>query len=107
MKGALRRALRALIPLLLWIVCVLAQPGCTCASDPPPPPPGLIACRPQHPTRPTVTKAPAEVGLETVAAGSMPGSFSVTSAAEASFVMRLVTPPGRAAVEPDLALAYS
>jgi len=107
MKGALRRALRALIPLLLWMVCVLAQPGCTCASDPPPPPPaGLIACRPQHPTRPTVTKAPAATGLETVAAGSMPGSFSVTSTAEASFVMPLVTPPGRG-VEPHLALTYS
>jgi hypothetical protein len=66
----------------------------------------VIACRPQHPTRPTtVAKAPAEVGVETVAAGSTPGSFSVTSTGEASFVMPLVTPPGR--VEPHLALAYS
>jgi len=108
MKGALRRAFRALIPLLLSVVCVLAQLGCTCAGDPlSPPPPGLIACRPQHPTRPTVTKAPAETGLETIAAGSMPGSFSVTSTAEASFVMPLIPVPGRAAVEPNLALAYS
>ncbi|HZF53807.1 MAG TPA: SpvB/TcaC N-terminal domain-containing protein, partial [Polyangiaceae bacterium] len=97
---------RWFLPLAFSLVCVLMPGGCTCAVDAPPPAPGVIACRPQHPTRPTtVAKAPAEVGVETVAAGSTPGSFSVTSTGEASFVMPLVTPPGR--VEPHLALAYS
>jgi RHS repeat-associated protein len=45
--------------------------------------------------------------VETIAAGSVPASFSVTSSGEASFFMPLITPPGRAGVEPQMALTYS
>ncbi|HZF47194.1 MAG TPA: SpvB/TcaC N-terminal domain-containing protein, partial [Polyangiaceae bacterium] len=96
--------------LLVWVLaCAVFPGGCTCAVDPPPPPRGLIACVPQHPTRATVAPAKAADAVETVAAGSTPGSFSVTSTGEASFVMPLVPVPGRAGagMEPQMALAYS
>jgi hypothetical protein len=77
LQGVSRRAFRVLAPLVMFLVCVVLQGGCTCTVDGPPPPRGLIVCRPQHPTRPTVTKTSAEGEVETVAAGSAPGSFSI------------------------------
>jgi hypothetical protein len=41
-----------------------------------------------------------------VSAGSVPGTFSITSTGEATYVMPLVAVPGRAGVEPKLALVY-
>ncbi|NUQ79313.1 MAG: type IV secretion protein Rhs, partial [Polyangiaceae bacterium] len=52
------------------------------------------------------TTSPSDA-IETVAAGSAPGSFSITSTGEASFVMPLISVPGRAGVEPHITLAYS
>ena len=43
----------------------------------------------------------------TVAAGTMAGNFSATSNGEGMFAMSLLTPPGRAGLEPHLALTYS
>src|SRR5262245_31075017 len=99
-----RRVFYALIPLWLLLVCVLAQPGCTCSSDPPAPPKGPIACRARTPKRPIASRgAP---GTPTVAAGTIAGTPSVTSTGEATYIMPLIAPPGRAGVEPHLALTY-
>ncbi|MEZ4302500.1 MAG: SpvB/TcaC N-terminal domain-containing protein, partial [Polyangiaceae bacterium] len=44
--------------------------------------------------------------METAAAGSLQGVFSVTPTGEASFVLPLSVPQGRAGVEPHIALEY-
>src|SRR5882724_9542967 len=108
MAAALRRVLRALTPLLLVVLCVLAPGGCSCSScspdDLPIPTRGLIACRTHTPSRPAHSGgAP---GIKTVPAGAIPGTFSITSTGEATYVMPLVTVPGRAGVEPSLSLIY-
>ncbi len=89
----------------LLFAFVLWHGGCTCVTGGPPlrddrP----IACIPLHITRATV--APAASGALTVAAGEMPGRFSLSSTGEALFVVPLVTPPGRAGVQPELAITY-
>ncbi|WP_438023101.1 RHS repeat-associated core domain-containing protein [Sorangium sp. So ce233] len=96
---------RALIPLAMFMVCALAQAACTCTPELPPiRPHGIIACRTRDPGEPT--RAGGAPGVETVAAGATPGTFSVTSTGEATYVMPLVSVPGRAGVEPRLALHY-
>jgi hypothetical protein len=104
--AAPRRVFRALIRLMVvFLVGVLAQAGCSCEPDRPPTPPhGLIACRAPTPKRPPA--ASGAPGAKTVPAGSIPGTFSITSTGEATYVMPLVTVPGRAGVEPALALTY-
>ncbi|WP_437668820.1 RHS repeat-associated core domain-containing protein [Sorangium sp. So ce131] len=100
-----QQVVRALIPLLMFVTCVLAQAGCTCMSEPPPVRPhGIIACRTRDPGEPPRTGR--RSGVPTVAAGAIPGTFSVTSTGEATYVMSLIAVPGRAGVEPQLALHY-
>ncbi|WP_437727730.1 RHS repeat-associated core domain-containing protein [Sorangium sp. So ce861] len=105
MEPAPRCVLRALIPLLMFFGCVLAQGGCTCGPELPPiRPHGIIACRTRDPhDPPRASRAP---GVKTVSAGAMAGAFSVTSSGEAVYVMPLTAVPGRAGVEPRLALHY-
>jgi RHS repeat-associated protein len=98
---------RGFFLVMLVLACAILPGGCTCAGAPPLPPRALIACIPQHAIHPTTAKARAADAVETVAAGGAPGSFSITSTGEASFVMPLVTPPGRAGIEPQIALTYS
>ena len=45
-------------------------------------------------------------GAPTVPAGTIPGSFSVTSSGEATYALPLTSVPGRAGVEPRLAITY-
>ncbi|XXU45450.1 SpvB/TcaC N-terminal domain-containing protein [Sorangium sp. So ce1014] len=96
---------RALFPLAMFLLCVLAQAGCTCMPERPPVHPhSTIACRTRDPSDPvSAGRAP---GVKTVAAGAMAGTFSVTSTGEATYVMPLVSVPGRAGVEPRLALQF-
>ncbi|MBK8257907.1 MAG: VCBS repeat-containing protein [Polyangiaceae bacterium] len=98
---------RAVVPWLLFVTGVLLQ-GCSgfqCITSAVPPPPRIYACVPQHETRPTILpKAPA---IETVSAGGLDGTYSVTPTGEASFVLPLTVPPGRAGVQPSITLAYS
>src|SRR5690348_1737349 len=93
----------ALTRLLLLLLGMFVLGGCTCSPDVPPiPPRTLIACRTHTPRRPAPgTNHPA---IQTVPAGTLPGTFSVTSSGEATYVMPLVTVPGRAGVEPQLSL---
>jgi hypothetical protein len=80
---ALSRRIRTLAPLLLFLGCVFLHGGCTsCTVETPPLPLGVIACKPQHPTLPTASQPVSEASdIETVSAGTIPVSFSTTSAA--------------------------
>ena len=103
---SLDRVFRALLPLLLFLVGVIAPGGCNC--NPPEPPPKhlqrLPVCRARSPESPPPPSGPA--GTPTVSAGSMSGSFSVSSTGEAVYAMPLASVPGRAGVEPKLAITY-
>ncbi|WP_437480466.1 RHS repeat-associated core domain-containing protein [Sorangium sp. So ce1014] len=101
-----RCLLRAMIPLLMFLACVLAQGGCQCVRGDPPmdPSPGLIACRTQRAHGPATSRPTPEV--ETVAAGTLPGTFSITSTGEAVYTMELATVPSRAGMGPRLQLVY-
>ena len=49
MSSILRWLLRALMPLWMFLACVLASGGCQCSfGEPIPEPPGLVACRTQR-----------------------------------------------------------
>ncbi|WP_437732665.1 RHS repeat-associated core domain-containing protein [Sorangium sp. So ce1335] len=97
---------RALIPLLMFLACGLAQGGCQCVFGDPPlePSHGLIACRPQGAHGPATPRPAPEV--ETVAAGTIPGTFSISSTGEAVYTMDLTTVPSRAGMGPRLQLVY-
>ncbi|MGK3994888.1 RHS repeat-associated core domain-containing protein [Sorangium sp. So ce1024] len=96
---------RALIPLWLFLACVLAQGGCQCIlGDPLSEPHGLIACRTERAHRPATPRPAPEV--ETVAAGTIPGTFSISSTGEAVYTMDLTTVPSRAGMGPRLQLVY-
>ena len=102
MATALRRVFRSLAPLSLFLCSVLAQTSCTCSAEPVPPPPGLVACRARSPSGPVAP--PLDPATKTTAAGAIPGSFSVTSAGDATYVTHLVPVRGREGVEPELAV---
>ncbi|WP_437631954.1 RHS repeat-associated core domain-containing protein [Sorangium sp. So ce854] len=97
---------RALIPLLMFLACVLAQGGCQCIFDDPPlkPPQGVVACRSQGTHGPATPRPAPEV--ETVAAGTIPGTFSISSTGEAVYTMDLTTVPSRVGMGPRLQLVY-
>ncbi|WP_437775752.1 RHS repeat-associated core domain-containing protein [Sorangium sp. So ce1097] len=100
-----RCVLRALIPLWMFLACMLAQGGCQCPSgDPIANPHGLIACRTERAHRPATPRPAPEV--ETVAAGTIPGTFSISSTGEAVYTMDLTTVPSRAGMGPRLQLVY-
>ncbi|WP_434042141.1 MULTISPECIES: RHS repeat-associated core domain-containing protein [Sorangium] len=90
----------------MFLACVLAQGGCQCISGGPPleTPPGIVACRTQG-TRGPATPRPAPE-VETVAAGALPGTFSISSTGEAVYTMDLTTVPSRAGMGPRLQLVY-
>ncbi|CAN97847.1 hypothetical carbohydrate-binding protein, Rhs family [Sorangium cellulosum So ce56] len=100
-----RWSLRALIPLWMFLACVLASGGCQCAfGEPLPEPHGLVACRTQRAHGPATSRPAPEV--ETVAAGTIPGAFSITSTGEAVYTMDLASPPSRAGMGPRIQLVY-
>ncbi|WP_434041166.1 MULTISPECIES: RHS repeat-associated core domain-containing protein [Sorangium] len=90
----------------MFLACVLAQGGCQCISGGPPleTPPGIVACR-THGTHSPATPRPAPE-VETVAAGTLPGTFSISSTGEAVYTMELTTVPSRAGMGPRLQLVY-
>ncbi|WP_441293178.1 RHS repeat-associated core domain-containing protein [Sorangium sp. KYC3313] len=96
---------RALIPLWMFLACVLASGGCQCTfGEPLPEPPGLVACRTPRAHSPATARPAPEV--ETVAAGTVPGAFSITSTGEAVYTMDLASPPSRAGMGPGLQIVY-
>src|SRR5258706_8660899 len=57
---------------------------------------------------PSKSPLPADLPpADTVAAGTMAGSFSVSHTGEATYTLPLVVPPGRAGMEPRLSVTYS
>ncbi len=94
---------RAWIPLCLFLACLVAQAGCACESTAQPLNRQILACRSQH--APLSISAP--LVSKTTTAGTAPVSFSVTDFGEAALLLALVLPPGRAGVEPALAISYS
>lgn len=95
-----------LIPLCLFLACLLPQAGCTCDPDRSiPSPRPLLVCRPHAAPRPAAP--PVTPGAPTVPAGTIPQSFSVSSGGSATLALPLTAVPGRAGVEPDLSLTYS
>ncbi|WP_437653680.1 RHS repeat-associated core domain-containing protein [Sorangium sp. So ce1182] len=106
MAFVLQRVLRAIIPLLMFLACVLSQGGCQCIFADPPMDPrqGVVACRTQRAHSPAVERPAPEV--ETVAAGTIPGTFSITSTGEAVYTMDLASLPARAGVGPRIQLVY-
>ncbi|HLM71735.1 MAG TPA: SpvB/TcaC N-terminal domain-containing protein, partial [Polyangiaceae bacterium] len=105
----LSRRTRTLAPLLFFLGAVFLNGGCSsCTNEVRPTPQGVIACKPQHPTLPTVSLSASEASdIETVSAGMIPVSFSTTSAGDASLELRLRPVPGRRGVEPSISLNYS
>ncbi|MFO0756888.1 MAG: FG-GAP-like repeat-containing protein [Byssovorax sp.] len=96
---------RAWLLLLLVLSVLFAPSGCTCGPDlliPERRP--LLICRSHALPRPAA--APVVPNVKTVSAGTIPHSFSVTRTGGASLVMPLTAVPGRAGIEPDLALTY-
>ncbi|WP_437731191.1 RHS repeat-associated core domain-containing protein [Sorangium sp. So ce1335] len=106
MALVLRCVPRAFIPLLMFLACVLAQGGCQCLFGGPPlgPPQGVVACRTEGTHGPATARPAPEV--ETVAAGTIPGTFSISSTGEAVYTMDLTTVPSRAGIGPRLQLVY-
>ena len=100
-----QRLFTALTPLFLLLLCVIAPGGCTCSSPPLPSPHQIRLCQTHTPGRPTQPSS--HRGTKTVSAGTMAGTFGTTSTGEATYSLPLVTVPGRASVEPQLALTYS
>src|SRR5262249_53336769 len=87
--------------LLVVVACVLA-PGCDCSQSPSPASAQSIV----HACLSHKAIGFAASGTVTVPAGTLRGTFAVTSTGEATYTMPLVTVPGRAGVEPRLAIAY-
>ncbi|APR85499.1 Rhs family protein [Minicystis rosea] len=107
-----RRRWRTLIPLFIFLVCLLGSNE-TVPSDSEPSggsestgtdQVGLV-CPSYDPSHsPFPTALPTE---KPEPAGRISGSFAVSQAGEATYAIPLIVPPGRAGMEPSLAVAYS
>ncbi len=100
-----QRLFTALTPLFLLVLCMIAPGGCTCSGIPLPSPPQILLCRTHTPGRPTQPSS--HRGTKTVPVGTIAGTFGSTSTGTATYSIPLVTVPGRAGVEPQIALTYS
>src|SRR5579871_6568161 len=100
--------MQALVLLVLVLGCVVA-PGCTCSSNPESPPqtqtPGNTPVCLSRQAK-SFTAPSGAPGTATAPAGTIPGTFAVTSTGEATYTMPLVSVPGRAGVEPHLAITH-
>ena len=97
------RAKRGLFPLWFFLVCMFAPAGCTCSPEGQVRSSKTLPCRPQHSTRPVAPP----LATKTIVPGTIPVSYGVTDTGDVRLTMPLVVPPGRAGVEPSLAVYYS
>ena len=101
--GTMHRVYRALLPFLFFVACVFAD--VVASAAPPPGGPVDVVC-PEFDgaTSPLpTTDLPAGV---TAPAGTIQGSFAVSSDGGATYAMPLVVPAGRAGMQPTLAINY-
>ncbi len=103
MLSANRGIWQALIPLWFLLFGVFAPAGCACGPERQVQSSKPIACRPQH-DRHAISPP---LASKTIVAGTIPASFAVTDSGDAAMSMPLEVPPGRAGVEPSLAISYS
>jgi hypothetical protein len=91
--------------LLCWIVfaCMFA-PGCSCEPERQAQSNNLTVCRSQHDKLAVFPRRTSQLALMP---GTTPVSFGVTDTGESAVSMPLIVPPGRAGVEPSLAISYS
>jgi len=125
-----RQLRRALMRFILFLASVVLATACHGGADPPSalgpglstqgvpagvisspksspsPAPPDVTCPAYSPTSPLPAGDLASP-FPTAEAGTIPGAFAVTPTGEATYSMPLVTPPGRAGVEPHLALVYN
>ncbi|AKT42727.1 FG-GAP-like repeat-containing protein [Chondromyces crocatus] len=109
---------RPLPPALLLLIAVLLVGACSDAGSPlvwTSTPQALWEASPIPPIHPLLCLGPDEGPTPfppdlaqgtTTAAGTLPGSFSVTSTGEATYTIPVPTLPGRAGIEPSLAITY-
>jgi len=104
--GVFRTLIRLLIFAAFLFVACLFIPTDASAKLPPWQPPGWpaeLTC----PTPDDVQPFPPDLAqTETVPAGTLGGSFSVSTSGDGNYTIPLVVPPGRAGMEPSLALTY-
>ncbi len=101
---ALRRPLMRFAPLWLLLTCVFVQAGCSCEPDRQVKSTQTSICRPQHERLAIFPRGTSPVALMP---GTLPVTYGVTDTGESALSMPLVVPPGRASVEPSLAISYS
>ena len=103
MLSANRGIWQALIPLWFLLVSVFVPAGCSCGPQRQAQSNKARPCIPQHARR---TIAP-PLQSKALVPGATRASFVVTDSGDAALAMPLEVPPGRAAIEPSLAITYS
>src|SRR6185503_16797345 len=101
-------AFRTLFLLLfMFALCLFTQSDASAKSPPwqPPGSPPAPTCPKPGDTPPSLFP-PDLAQTETVSAGTLGGSFSVSTSGDGNYTLPLVVPPGRAGMEPSLALTY-
>lgn len=93
---------QALIPLWFLLVCVFAQAGCACEPRGQAQSNKTRPCIPQHARRAVASP----LQSKTIVPGTIQASFAVTDSGDAALSMPLEVPPGRAGIEPSLAVSY-
>ncbi|HRI64847.1 MAG TPA: SpvB/TcaC N-terminal domain-containing protein, partial [Polyangium sp.] len=93
---------QALIPLWFFLVSVFAPSGCSCGPEGQAQSNKILPCVPQH----AGLAISPPLQSKTIVPGTLPASFAVTDSGNASLTMPLVVPPGRAGMEPSLAITY-
>src|SRR5512140_2658092 len=94
---------------IVLLVCVLggnAPPGPHSGTGEPSDPAAFsLTCPAPDPAK---SPFPAELSpADTAPAGTLPGSFAVSRLGDATYSIPLVVPPGRAGMEPNLAVTYN
>src|SRR5262245_44169410 len=94
-------ARRILSWLIFFLPCVFMAGCAGCADEAPAP--WSVQSEPDNGLVSFPSDLPPDI---TLSAGTMRGAFSVSATGEAIYTLPLVVPPGRAGMQPSLALTY-